>query len=204
MITPNVALNWFTRKTRAVVAGALREMASSRITYAQSSLFKTERSTELKDSTNEEDFDFAFDPMASSASGDVALSAAEKLSSRHFYGEYHGHRVEDLRIIYNALRGVDGRRPLIWLAGDSSLDNKHWLLGSRRVPAVRGLAGVLDPPVSVPDVAHQLASECIRRGLPFGGVMNCAVEESTMGEREAGRALLPQDEFLCDHIRVSP
>ena len=88
------------------------------------------------------------------------------------------------------MRGPDGGRPIIWLAGDSSLDNKHWLLG-QRVGALGGLEHVLNPPNSVPDVAHQLAAECEQRGLPFG-VMNTAVEESTLGERCGGSVLLAQ------------
>jgi hypothetical protein len=125
----------------------------------------------------------------------------QKISPRDFYGNYHGHIIRHLDVVYSALRGADGRRPLIWLAGDSSLDNKHWLLGRPYVRAVPNMAEVLEPPKSVPDVAHQIAAECYRRGLDYG-VLNCAVEESTLGQRRGGAALLPQDEFLRDHLRV--
>jgi hypothetical protein len=94
--------------------------------------------------------------------------------------------------LHEALRGEDGTRPIIWLAGDSSLDNKHWLLSEPRVAAAGALGDILDPPdAAVPDVAHQLATECVRRGLPHG-VINAAVEESTLRERQLGLALLPQ------------
>jgi hypothetical protein len=43
------------------------------------------------------------------------------------------HRLEDLDVVVPmARRGPGGaRRPIMWLVGDSSLDNKHWLLPSR-------------------------------------------------------------------------
>lgn len=93
--------------------------------------------------------------------------------------------------LHDALRGKDGTRPIIWLAGDSSLDNKHWLLDVPRVPAVGGLEDVIDPPLCTPDIAHQLSTECLRRGLPYA-VINTAVEESTLGQRSCGLNLLPQ------------
>ena len=53
------------------------------------------------------------------------------IDSRDFYAEYHGHTVEHLREVHEVLRvtesGGRDRRPLIWLAGDSSLDNKYWI-----------------------------------------------------------------------------
>lgn len=42
-----------------------------------------------------------------------------------------------------------------YLAGDSSLDNKYWIL-DKSVPAVNGYEDVLQPPVAVPDVSHHL------------------------------------------------
>jgi hypothetical protein len=65
--------------------------------------------------------------------------------SRAYYNEYHGHKVEHLREVHGELRkgpdsvdpvsGGGGRRPLVWLAGDSSLDNKFWIPGSDAVMA---------------------------------------------------------------------
>ena len=52
------------------------------------------------------------------------MSNLDEVSSSRFYGEYHGHRVEDLEILLPRLRAATDS--LIWTAGDSSLDNKHW------------------------------------------------------------------------------
>lgn len=88
-----------------------------------------------------------------------------------FYAEYHSHQVSHLRSVLGWLRP----RPIIWLAGDSSLDNKHWLFPvadkaatirqfakegmtgdylSFLAPACNGLEQALNPPVAVKDVAY--------------------------------------------------
>jgi hypothetical protein len=43
-----------------------------------------------------------------------------------FYEEYHGHQPCHLSRVYNLLKTKAGSRRFIFLAGDSSLDNKHW------------------------------------------------------------------------------
>lgn len=42
-----------------------------------------------------------------------------------FYQYYNGHEVRDLRFIHQGLRTL-GCRSFLFLAGDSSFDNKHW------------------------------------------------------------------------------
>jgi len=104
------------------------------------------------------------------------------VSSGSFYGEYYGHTTEQLESV---LAGAAQSRPVCYLVGDSTLDNKHWL-GRRTVPASNGYESVLRPPRSKPDVAHCMNEELVRRG--HGEkllVVNCAVEESTLGERAA-------------------
>ena len=67
-----------------------------------------------------------------------------RLSSSEFYGNYYGHRLRDLgsAVVPMARRSPDGssaRRPIMWLVGDSSVDNKHWLLPSgETMPACNG------------------------------------------------------------------
>ena len=80
------------------------------------------------------------------------------IASRQFYGVYHGHDIEHLNAVFEALvarpraSGRDVR--VVFLAGDSSLDNKYWIDGTQ--PASNGMEHVLTPPRSVPDVAAQL------------------------------------------------
>ena len=115
----------------------------------------------------------------------------------------------------------------IFLAGDSSLDNKHWFfkdgfktkkeqITARKPPtfiagAQNGFEHVLSPPVMVMDVAYWMNSLSSQR---FGSgkvvTLNAAVEESTVGERVAllkgsgdhmqGSGLLRHDMFVRDAL----
>lgn len=140
-----------------------------------------------------------------------------------FYGEYHGHTVSDLTALYQGLVRVRGppspTHHFVWLVGDSSLDNKYWIL-SQRVAAVNGYEQLLSPARSVPDIAHCLnAAFALQEqqqqlqqasGAAAGPqqqqqqhrftVINCSVEESTVGVRESGTKLLPQDAFVRDTV----
>lgn len=116
-----------------------------------------------------------------------------------FYGEYHGHLMEHLREVH---AGVRGSRSVVWLLGDSTLDNKHWVL-NERVPAINGYEHVLSPPRSAPDVPHHLNSELLERG--YGDrlvVINTSVEASTLGQRGGSRPLWHSDEFCRDNMRA--
>jgi hypothetical protein len=141
-----------------------------------------------------------------------------------FYNEYHSHRITDLDVVHSHLRQQNNSDGIIFLAGDSSLDNKFWFNDS--APAVNGYEEFLSPPKSRKDVAYwmnkQLAntkqvSKSTQHNahiptLPFltpscqlheqGSIMavlNCAIEESTIESRSRGK-LLPQDVFIRDHI----
>ena len=126
------------------------------------------------------------------------LPTEMSLSSHAYYNEYHGHRVTDLEKIEDGLRQLKGgAAPLIFLAGDSSLDNKYWFQNTS--PARNGMDRLLHPPVSREDVCHWINAELETRGLS-GAAINTAIEESMLGQRACGR-LLPQDLFLRDHVR---
>eukprot|EP01006_Ploeotia_vitrea_P045797 TRINITY_DN66970_c9_g1_i3.p1 TRINITY_DN66970_c9_g1~~TRINITY_DN66970_c9_g1_i3.p1 ORF type:complete len:313 (-),score=6.21 TRINITY_DN66970_c9_g1_i3:290-1168(-) len=121
------------------------------------------------------------------------------ISSAAFYGEYYGHTIAHLKTLYETLRGQ--RAPtdrFIWLAGDSSLDNKHWIWRNKKRDAVNGYEDVLNPPASTPDVAYHL--NVLGEGKAC--TVNCAREESTIGARHGGK-LLPQDEFIRDNISAN-
>ena len=135
-------------------------------------------------------------------------SGAKQPLAEDFYRTYTGHESNALRLFAAAMRGAGGaggatqRRPLIWLAGDSSLDNKFWLKNTKRTPACNGEERALrfgGGAAELPeDVAHAANTLLAARGLPFGCV-NAAIEESTLARR-AGGVLLPQDEVLRDQL----
>lgn len=57
------------------------------------------------------------------------------ISNKAYYGEWHGHKTEHLLQIFDV---ISPKKYIIWLAGDSSLDNKYWLLKDEKMPAVNG------------------------------------------------------------------
>lgn len=123
----------------------------------------------------------------------------DQVSNETFYGEYHGHLVPHLRNIVQSL-AVNGARSVIYLCGDSSLDNKYWLPDSDRRPAINGYEKVLVPPLMAPDIAYWLNHECMQRGVGENiCAINASVEESTLADR-AANCLLPQDAFIREHI----
>lgn len=52
-----------------------------------------------------------------------------RVNAQGFYAEYHGHTILDLTNLVDGLRNQDKTRSFVYLAGDSTLDNKHWLFG---------------------------------------------------------------------------
>ena len=79
---------------------------------------------------------------------------AARVNARAFYAPYHGHDVAHLDAVRRLL-AAGGARRFIYLAGDSSLDNKFWLSAEPRVASAGGMERALSPPCSPvpPDVA---------------------------------------------------
>jgi len=135
------------------------------------------------------------------------------VSAGDFYETYHGHTVEHLETVHRELRG-SGTSQFVFLAGDSTLDNKHWFFegfstkkeqmtksSTFVADALNGHERVLSPPLMVKDVSYWLNHECMQRSV--GGqqiaCLNCAVEESSILQREE-EGLRPADIFIRDHI----
>ena len=111
-----------------------------------------------------------------------------------YYEPFYGHDVEHLALALSALR----RRhdSVVFLAGDSSLDNKYWF--SSWADAVNGYETVLEPPRMKRDVCYWINEQAEREGKRLG-CLNAAVEATSLNDRAWGR-LLPQDAFIRDHI----
>ena len=69
--------------------------------------------------------------------------------------------------------------------GDSSLDNKFWILDEQRHAAVNGYEDVLAGSM-VADVAYWLNAECAQQGIRMAAI-NAAIEESTIRDRRVRR-----------------
>ena len=117
-----------------------------------------------------------------------------------YYATYHGHDVAHLSAVRSLLRSA-GARQFIYLAGDSSLDNKYWLSHEQLVSASAGMEAALSSPAGSvrvpPDIAALICAR-LRARLGAGwACLNAAVEESTLASRHADRALPPQDAWLA-------
>ena len=110
-----------------------------------------------------------------------------------FYNTYRGHEIGYLKILRD-----EGRRenlPITWLAGDSSLDNKHWVKYRTR-PIPHQLYPVSEATIARTkrDVAYWMNDIDAERVT-----INAAIEESTLADRD--KHLLPQDEFIRQSIQ---
>lgn len=122
-----------------------------------------------------------------------------KINPSKFYFEYKGHPIEDLVRFKEITLAERPDKPIVYLAGDSSLDNKFWLhktveeIGAE-VPAI--YEKTLEKPRPKPDVSFWLNHVLGERAT----CINTAVEESMLRERDD--KLLNHDEFIRDNIRA--
>lgn len=118
------------------------------------------------------------------------------ISSAKFYSNYYGHMLPHLAKLK---AGLDAKnKNYIYLVGDSSLDNKHWLNYHDTAPAVNGYETILDDKTSKCDIAYHLNKILENDKKNNYIAINCAVEESTIGARENN--LLDQDKFVRDNV----
>lgn len=136
-----------------------------------------------------------------------------KINTKDFYSKFDGHKIIDLNNIIGPLRSYNEQnknRSVIFLAGDSSLDNKHWpfndpiekLLCNKQ--PINGYESVLEGDNCVPDVAYQINQTLIENELNNEYVcINTAIEATKLEQRfdmDSKVRLLEQDQFICDNI----
>lgn len=118
-----------------------------------------------------------------------------KINRSRFYFEWKGHQIQDLETFHAITTAHRPDKPIVYLAGDSSLDNKYWVSSDPAavdVPEIYHHA--LDKPSPKPDVAFWLNSFLGEKAT----CINTAVEESMLRQRDA--SLLAHDIFIRDHI----
>ncbi|KAJ8118553.1 hypothetical protein OPT61_g489 [Boeremia exigua] len=120
-----------------------------------------------------------------------------KISRPRFYFEWKGHQIQDLTRFHAITTAERADRPIVYLAGDSSLDNKYWVNDDEELPT------------KVPEIyKHTLEKPTPKHDVAFwvncflgdqATCINAAVEESMLRERDQN--LLPHDTFIRDNIR---
>jgi lysophospholipase L1-like esterase len=124
-----------------------------------------------------------------------------KINLYRFYNQFRGHPVEDLTTFLNITLLERPNKPIVYLAGDSSLDNKYWVPspgpGGDALPVMvpEIYEKTLDRPRPKPDVSFWLNHVLGDRAT----CINTAVEESMLRDRD--ETLLVQDDFIRDNIR---
>lgn len=116
------------------------------------------------------------------------------IPSDSFYATYHGHEVDYLEVAHEKLRSR--HRSIVFLAGDSSLDNKFWFRSWE--PAVNGYESFLSPPRMKTDVCYWLNKEAVDRNVDIA-CLNTAVEATALKDRMCC-CLLSQDQFIGNNI----
>jgi len=124
----------------------------------------------------------------------VATSLTKKINTTEFYKEFFGHDPQHLKVLAEHFRKKG--RDIIWLIGDSSLDNKHWVQPpffndfEENRPARNGYEHVLNPSNTgiVPDIAWHLNRLLEEDGTKSSSkatspyvTINTAVEMSMLG-----------------------
>ena len=126
-------------------------------------------------------------------------TATSKINCSKFYFEWKGHPIDDLTKFRSITLAERPQKPIVYLAGDSSLDNKYWVNKAAEnlpndVPSI--YQKTLNNPVPKPDVAFWMNHLLEGRAT----CINTAVEESMLRDRDD--ELLPHDAFIRDNIRA--
>jgi len=124
----------------------------------------------------------------------VEQMASHRVSG--FYDNYHGHEIHKVHEVLDYIRSKG--KKTIFLAGDSSLDNKHWFGDNAK--ACNGYENILEPRQSKCDVAYHINRSLADSKDKNYVALNCAVEEASVGQKACG-SLNSHDIFIRDNIR---
>lgn len=130
----------------------------------------------------------------------ISTPVDDKIKTSRFYHQWAGHPIDDMGMFRSKAASLRPSKPIIYLAGDSSLDNKYWVpvIGPHgeyppvAVPKI--YEDVLQTPFPRPDVAFWLNHFIGDRGT----ALNLAVEATMLRERDS--VLLEHDKFIRDNI----
>jgi len=119
-----------------------------------------------------------------------------KINATEFSNKWEGHEKKDLEKILT----IKKDRNFIFLAGDSSLDNKAWIKNlSNKGDPLNGYEEIINGKMTK-DVAYQINKQLIDNNLGDKYVcINTSIEATTLKPRTEN-LIAPSDEFIKDHI----
>lgn len=118
-----------------------------------------------------------------------------QINSTNFYNNYYGHTEKHLEFLLCVLK--QNKNKIIYLAGDSSLDNKHWVLDQKDEPALNGYENVLEPKICKPDICYHLNKYLIKTEYT---AVNTAIEEAIL-EYNLNNVNI-SDNFIINNIKT--
>lgn len=146
-----------------------------------------------------------------SSSESDSQEAVRALSAKDFYSTWSGHKREHLEALKNHLARSGECDSIIYLAGDSSLDNKHWLFDDKSKTddksyerskfcgnAISSYKGFLNPSHMIKDVNYWLGKQLEGKGKKVCPIMT-SVEATTLIVNGKIRDY-PQDQFIRENI----
>lgn len=114
----------------------------------------------------------------------------KQISNEDFYGERTGHDITHLQKILEASMFFN-KKHRVWLSGDSSLDNKHWLLDKNKGELPPVYDAVLSSSEGIQDVAYFLNKLFEKNSDDEWITINTSIENTDN---------VKQDKFIRDNI----
>lgn len=129
----------------------------------------------------------------------ISLFKMYKILTSNYYTNYNGHSIDDLHIIYNSLK-QQGYNSFVYFAGDSTLDNKYWILNKPNIRAINGYENILDNGAMIRDVCYWTNKHLFKKYSKTAAI-NTAVEGSSLVDRDSD--ILAQDIFIRENITTN-
>ena len=101
----------------------------------------------------------------------------QKVNSRQFYEEWSGHQINHLSSVVEGLKAQE-KKHLVYLAGDSTLDNKAWF--NDEINALNGYENILSSKRAKPDVSYWINNSFVERNLGDWACVNTSVEATSV------------------------
>ena len=125
------------------------------------------------------------------------MSAIKLINPQGFYNNYYGHSHFYLSQIIKYFN-TNNENVIVYFAGDSTLDNKHWIDDKYYYPAINSYENIFKPTIMKGDFSYYLNKEFVERNYENYKVVNCAREASAFSDKNE---LCEQDKIILNNIK---